>query len=82
VVDVVGLAGHADGVLRPAEPDDRLVERLPLAGGDDDLRAVSHQPLRDGQADAPAGSGHDRRTAREPRHRLISLPTKRLLSTI
>src|SRR5688572_30701583 len=30
VVDVVGLTGHPDRVLRPAEPRDPLVERLPL----------------------------------------------------
>ena len=59
VLGVAGVAGDGERRLGAAEPGDRLLERLDLAGGDDDARALGDEPVRDGEADAAAGAGDD-----------------------
>ena len=55
---VVGFAGDADrGAFR--ELRDRLLQRLGLAGGEDDRGAFVVETLRDAQPDSAAGSGDE-----------------------
>src|SRR5665647_644454 len=55
-----------DRELRTTQRRHSLVQRLLLAGGDADLRAVCDQPFGDAEADTPARSGHHGHLALEP----------------
>src|SRR5665811_1534175 len=66
MLDIVGLACDRDRVLRTTQRRHSLVQRLLLAGGDADPRAVCDQPFGDAEADTPARSGHHGDLALEP----------------
>ena len=71
VVGVIGLAGHRDGHVRPAELGHGRCQRLRAAGGEAHPGPLPHQLGGDPEPDAPAGAGDDGDTFLERFHVLL-----------